>query len=297
MVAALVDENGNRRSFEQFKKAVLPITDKYNVNWLRTEFDTATASARMAADWQVFQSEKKLYPFLRYETVGDGRVRPEHAALDGMTVSVDSPLLDIYATPNGYKCRCYWIQVASGPERVPKVLPEVPENFRNNPGKSGKLWATMGEYDNDVSRSKRNALEAFADVFVQNKSFQDIRTRVLQYLRKHVLNAKYTYSEGSFTVPSISVLKRLLFRSISILLPDGTNRPATDTKIQALLFLPEIVSRATKIETEEVEGVKLTRIFSNFGANLIVLHLKSKVVGGLMVLHDITLHHPKVGYK
>lgn len=41
-----------------------------------------------------------------YHTVGDDRVRPNHAALDGTTYPKDHPFWSTYWPPNGFACRC-----------------------------------------------------------------------------------------------------------------------------------------------------------------------------------------------
>ncbi|WP_165043744.1 DUF935 family protein [Dysgonomonas sp. ZJ709] len=50
IAALLHDENGKLRSFYKFKKLALQISEKYNVQWLLTEYNMAVRSALMAAD-------------------------------------------------------------------------------------------------------------------------------------------------------------------------------------------------------------------------------------------------------
>lgn len=54
----LTDEEGKLKSFDQFRKDTEPIIQEYNVNWLRTEYDTAVRRARFAADWKRFEKTK-----------------------------------------------------------------------------------------------------------------------------------------------------------------------------------------------------------------------------------------------
>jgi SPP1 gp7 family putative phage head morphogenesis protein len=45
-------------------------------------------------------------PFWQYMTVGDDRVRPEHAVIDGFTARAIDPVWNKIYPPNGFNCRC-----------------------------------------------------------------------------------------------------------------------------------------------------------------------------------------------
>ena len=107
---SLLDETGVLTPFERFLNDVRSIDRTYNSNYLRAEYNFVTASAQMAAKWEEFQSDGDRYN-LQYRTQRDGRVRPEHAALDGVTLPPADPFwLDFYP-PNGWNCRCDVVQV------------------------------------------------------------------------------------------------------------------------------------------------------------------------------------------
>jgi SPP1 gp7 family putative phage head morphogenesis protein len=106
MQSFVFDENGFKRPFRDFKSYADDIFDTYNVNWLRTERETAVAAAQNASRWQTFQNERDQFPYLRYITAGDQRVRPSHADLDGIVKHIDDPFWDQYMPPNGFNCRC-----------------------------------------------------------------------------------------------------------------------------------------------------------------------------------------------
>ena len=50
---SLLDENGNRKSFERFLNDVQTIDKTYNSNYLRAEYNFVAGSAEMAARWGV----------------------------------------------------------------------------------------------------------------------------------------------------------------------------------------------------------------------------------------------------
>ena len=107
---SLLDENGNRKPFERFLNDVRNIDRTYNENYLRSEYNFVQASAEMAAKWEQFQQDGDRY-YLQYRTQHDDKVRPEHAALDRVTLPIDDPFWEEYYPPNGWNCRCTVVQV------------------------------------------------------------------------------------------------------------------------------------------------------------------------------------------
>lgn len=137
---ALLDEQGKLRTFAAFRQAAAEINNEFVNQWLRAEYNFATASAQMASRWQQIQADKQILPLLRYDTVGDERVRQEHQELDDVTLPVDDPFWDEYYPPNGWNCRCDVQQLSSGriTDKSKITLPEkMPEMFRYNSGKRG----------------------------------------------------------------------------------------------------------------------------------------------------------------
>lgn len=107
---SLLDEEGNRKPFNQFLNEVQKVYDAYNVQYLRTEYNFAQASALMAARWKQFEQDGDRY-YLQYRTVGDKRVRRTHRMLHNITLPIESPFWDKYFPPNGWNCRCTVVQV------------------------------------------------------------------------------------------------------------------------------------------------------------------------------------------
>lgn len=107
---SLLDENGNRKPFERFLNDVQKIDSTYNRNYLRAEYNFVQASAGMAARWESFMEDGDRYN-LQYRTQKDNKVRPEHSALDGVTLPPSDPFWQEYFPPNGWNCRCTVVQV------------------------------------------------------------------------------------------------------------------------------------------------------------------------------------------
>lgn len=107
---SLLDEEGNRKPFNQFLNDVQKVYDAYNVQYLRAEYNFAQASALMAARWKQFEQDGDRY-YLQYRTVGDKRVRRTHRMLHNITMPIESPFWNKYFPPNGWGCRCTVVQV------------------------------------------------------------------------------------------------------------------------------------------------------------------------------------------
>lgn len=110
---SLLDEDGNRKPFERFLNDVQKVHKTYNVQYLRTEYNFAHASALMAARWKKFEQDGDRY-LLQYRTMYDKRVRRTHRMMHNITLPITSPFWDKYFPPNGWNCRCTVVQVRKG---------------------------------------------------------------------------------------------------------------------------------------------------------------------------------------
>ena len=153
---SLLDENGNRKPFNQFLNDVQAIDSTYNKAYLSAEYNHAQAAAEMAAKWEDYEEDGDEYN-LQYRTAGDDKVRPEHAALHGVTLPMSDPFWDEYYPPNGWNCRCTVVQVLKdkypttdrgealrrGQEALAKDTKGI---FRFNPGKQEKAFPDYNAY-------------------------------------------------------------------------------------------------------------------------------------------------------
>lgn len=107
---SMLDDNGARKPFERFLNDVRTIDRTYNSNYLRAEYNFVSASAEMAAKWEEFERDGDRYN-LQYRTQKDDRVRPQHAALDGVTLPPSDSFWTEFFPPNGWNCRCTVVRV------------------------------------------------------------------------------------------------------------------------------------------------------------------------------------------
>lgn len=95
------------KSFEEFYKKAKDVTDVFNKEWQKTEYQTATLIASATENYNRLKGKVKLFPYWEYKTLGDDKVRPEHRKLNGIILPANDPLWDKIFPPNGWKCRCY----------------------------------------------------------------------------------------------------------------------------------------------------------------------------------------------
>lgn len=167
---SLLDEKGNRKPFEQFLNDVRKIDEKYNRNYLRAEYNFVQSSAEMAAKWERFMEDGDRYN-LQYRTANDGKVRPEHASLHGVTLPITDSFWEEFYPPNGWNCRCTVVQVRKSKYPATEhdeaiALGELATGkdtkgiFRFNPGKEEKSVPDYNPYtirrckDCDLAKGK-----------------------------------------------------------------------------------------------------------------------------------------------
>lgn len=166
-------DEGLLRPFPEFRTDAKKIFDKYNDDWLKTEFDTVISASQSADQWQDIDRDEKTLPLLKYQTVGDNRVRPQHAAWDGIVKPVDDPFWDTRMPPNDFNCRCIVIQLEAGEEevtnlgdRLKKVKKETEGKvttldnpsklFSINPGKTPFIFKDKGQSPHPYFKVPKN---------------------------------------------------------------------------------------------------------------------------------------------
>lgn len=164
-LTGMLTDGDKTLTFAEFKKLAEPKIIDYNVNYLRAEYNSAWHQARSASQWQEFERTKEDYPNLRYETVGDQRVRFDHAKLDGIIRPIDDKFWGWAMPPNAWGCRCTVEredgEAKSTDMRGFKIPDTVPELFRFNSGKDRIIFSKEHPYFNVAKKDKGLAKKNF----------------------------------------------------------------------------------------------------------------------------------------
>lgn len=181
----LIDGDGKRREWSAFRQEVLATNKDYFEPWLRTEFDHAQVSAVAASQWLQIDGDKDVFPNLRYETVGDDRVREAHEGLDGIIRPVDDPFWDTAYPPNGWRCRCDVSQeddmatlTSEGDANAAAEL-AVGDQFRDNVGKSLSIFPAGHPYFDQGTPGGFKALGLPGTAATARVKFADLTSEAL----------------------------------------------------------------------------------------------------------------------
>jgi SPP1 gp7 family putative phage head morphogenesis protein len=140
----MTTREGTRAMIEAMQSVgILPaeITTPKQAYLGETVFRTQTKLAYGAARWQEDQEDwvQEILWGYKYVTIGDDRVRPTHAALEGATAPKDDPIWNTIWPPNGWACRCDILDLFDEREIVkpdPATIAAGPDKgFGYNPGK------------------------------------------------------------------------------------------------------------------------------------------------------------------
>lgn len=144
MFRAFTEAGDTGLTEEEFVQQAQKTAEKYNGPWLNTERAFTANSANSARDWQQFIKDKDIYRCLKFRTMGDANVREAHRLLEGTIRPVDDPYWDTHTPPLEYGCRC-WLEQTNEPATEPDFV-EIEPEFRNNPGKTGIVFAGEASY-------------------------------------------------------------------------------------------------------------------------------------------------------
>jgi len=172
MSEKLFNEDGELRTFAEFKDEAGQIFDEYNVNWLKSEYNTALETARAAEKWNNIESNKESRPYVQYKATEDERMCEICGAVDGIIAPVDDPVWNgDGCVPQHFNCKCVLMSLddydakqdggAWSRERIDEAVNnQVGKNplFSFNPAKSKVIFQDTGKNKHpyfEVSRRYR----------------------------------------------------------------------------------------------------------------------------------------------
>lgn len=100
------DQKGTVRGFRDFERHAKEITQISHETWLRVEYDMCRRQVVQSQAFRQMREDADLYPYWIYRGRMDGRERPEHVALEGLTFLIGDPSGDSMVPPVDWNCRC-----------------------------------------------------------------------------------------------------------------------------------------------------------------------------------------------
>lgn len=168
MAARLVDENGQLKPFEKWKRDVEDIADHYCNRWLQTEYDTAVLRAHQATDWLQFEADKDVYPNLRWMPTTSVEPDSYHKQYwqAKLTLPINHPFWKSHRPGDRWNCKCSLRQTdePATTEAIADFKP-VPSQagLDNNPAQDGKLFSDSHPYYTEAYPGAEKAAEKLID--------------------------------------------------------------------------------------------------------------------------------------
>lgn len=164
MKGAMIGADGKLLSFSQFKKIADEKFNLYNVDYLKTEYNTAVGQGQMVSKWTEFVENTEQFPMLQYDAVMDGRTSPICRPLDGIILPVDDPFWKQYSPLNHFNCRCQLIRLSvyDDPKKTtPKKLKKASETAKET---VSDVFKMNPFYDKVIFSKKHPYFEAVANI-------------------------------------------------------------------------------------------------------------------------------------
>ena len=156
IAALLYDDKGNLVPFYKFKKEALKISEKYNVQWLQTEYNTAVRAARTAANLKKYEKTAHLYPNLEYMPTRSANPRHTHQEYVGIILPINHPAWAWLLPPSEWNCDC-WVRPTDKEATEAPVMPSnINPLFVNNPAITAEFLNTKETpYYKHTDKAKR----------------------------------------------------------------------------------------------------------------------------------------------
>ena len=150
MASRLLDDNGQVKTFREFRKDTEDIVDHHVNAWLRTEYDTAVKRAHRAAEMRQFADEADVFPNIEWLPSTAVHRREAHIPFYHHIWPVNDPFWDAHKPGDEWGCQCGW---RSTDEPVtdnrgledPDAAPVSP-GLGGNPAKTGQLFSDDHPY-------------------------------------------------------------------------------------------------------------------------------------------------------
>lgn len=169
IAARMLDEDGNLKSFEQFKADTKDIVDHQVGRWLRTEFDTAVKRAHRAAEMRQFMEEADVFPNIEWLPSTAVNPRESHMPFYHRIWAIDDPFWEKHKPGDEWGCQCDWRATDEEPTDNTGIGEESIKpsaGLGGNPARTGQIFSNDHPYfpsDCDHCAFKSTRLRIFTN--------------------------------------------------------------------------------------------------------------------------------------
>ena len=150
MARLLFDDQGNLRTFREWRELAAPIASHQVGPWLETEYDTAVLRAQQAADWQQYEAEADVLPNLRWVPSTSAHPGADHQIFWNTIRPIHDPFWDQHRPGDRWNCKCSLEPTDEPPTPIPtgyELHGNGPQpGLNENPAKTGRLFAQSHPY-------------------------------------------------------------------------------------------------------------------------------------------------------
>ena len=260
---SMIDSNGNKLPFNEFRKKAQEIDASYNEEWLRAEYNLAIKQASSAKQWQSFQRNKDMYPNLKYMPSLSADPREVHRKYYGVIKPIDDAFWNNMMPPNGWGCKCWVSQTDEKPTQLEvEGLAPIP-GVEGNAGKTRRIFPPNHPYVTSMDAATKTMLAALF-LKLWNSSEEDVYINIeinKGTLKVHPLTDVADFDDNmDYAVPMVGILGgelKLLKHSYQ----DGIKNPEFEYN--------NIIGDRTKIDVAKYDCAKyISNSFkSKYGKN------------------------------
>ena len=149
IASKLLDDQGNVKSFEQFRTDTAGIVDHHVNSWLRTEYDTAIKRAHRAAEMRQFISEADVFPNIEWLPSTAVNPRESHMPFYHHIWAADDPFWEHHKPGDEWGCQCHWASTdepTTDNSGLGDVVAPPSPGLGGNPARTGQLFSDDHPY-------------------------------------------------------------------------------------------------------------------------------------------------------
>lgn len=207
LAGLLVDDDGNARSFDSFRRAAAPVIGEYNVNWLQTEYATAVRVARTAVRFKQYEKDGDLYPNAEWLPSRAAEPRMSHRKYYHTVRRLTDPWWETHYPGCVWGCQCDMRNTdkpvthvgdnPAAPGAEPTTVPPSEEagvrspGLSRNPARSGELFSRDHPYFTSAYPGAEKAVEKK----MQTIDVKQARKEVQEWAKREVVGKSFLNQE------------------------------------------------------------------------------------------------------